>query len=471
MAHCRLRLSLLASAAVALGAAPAAAADYFERIATWPVFLNLPAGVDPTPQTVAEIVAATPDGMTLVYTDSPGGRIGLVDLTDPAAPAPAGTIDVGGEPTAVTVVGGTVLAGVNTSESYTDPSGHVAAIDLEAGSMLRCDVGGQPDSVAASPDGRFLAVVVENERDEEHNDGVIPQLPAGHLAIFDLDGDGRPTNCDAARVVDLTGLAAIAPEDPEPEFVDINSDNVAVVTLQENNHIALVDLATGVVTAHFPAGSVDLAAIDTEDDGVIAGTGSLAGVLREPDAVAWLDNERLVTANEGDYEGGSRGFTIFSTRRRRALRIRQPARASRHGARPLSGGSRRQQGRRARRRRVRHLWRDALIFVAAERGNFVAVFEDRPGADARVRAVPADRRRARGPARDPAARPVRGRDRGRQRGGRPARHGRHLRAQRRRAALSDASSRTPIPRPARRSAGARFPASPPTRPTRPRSMA
>ena len=71
-----------------------------------------------------------------------------------------------------------------------------------------------------------------------------------------------------ARLVDLTGLAEIAPEDPEPEFVDVNSDNIAVVTLQENNHIALVDLATGAVTAHFPAGSVDLAAIDTEDDGV-----------------------------------------------------------------------------------------------------------------------------------------------------------------------------------------------------------
>jgi hypothetical protein len=30
--------------------------------------------------------------------------------------------------------------------------------------------------------------------------------------------------------------------------------------------------------------------------------------------VQWLDDDRLVTANEGDYEGGSRGFTIFSKR-------------------------------------------------------------------------------------------------------------------------------------------------------------
>lgn len=34
-------------------------------------------------------------------------------------------------------------------------------------------------------------------------------------------------------------------------------------------------------------------------------------MLREPDAVKWLDDNRLVVANEGDYQGGSRGFTIF----------------------------------------------------------------------------------------------------------------------------------------------------------------
>jgi len=337
MAHSNLR-RLLASSALLLGATPAAAADYFERVATWPVFLNLPAGVDPASETVAEIVAATPDGMMLVYTDSPGERIGLVDLAEPAAPAPADTIDVGGEPTAVTVVGNTVLAGVNTSESYTEPSGHIAVIDVAAGSMLRCDLGGQPDSVAASPDGRFLAVAIENERDEEHDDGVIPQLPAGQLAILELDGDGRPTNCDAVRLVDLTGLAEIAPEDPEPEFVDVNSDNVA-------------------------------------------GTGSLTAVPREPDAVAWLDSERLVTANEGDYQGGSRGLTIFSStgdvlyesgNRLEHLGMAHghypDDRADNKGVEPEGGEF--------------GLYGDTpLIFVAAERGNFVAVFEDRPGAE------------------------------------------------------------------------------------------
>ncbi len=33
---------------------------------------------------VAEIVAATPDGNTLIYTDADGRRIGFVDITNPA---------------------------------------------------------------------------------------------------------------------------------------------------------------------------------------------------------------------------------------------------------------------------------------------------------------------------------------------------------------------------------------------------
>ncbi len=32
----------------------------------------------------------------------------------------------------------------------------------------------------------------------------------------------------------------------------------------------------------------------------------------EPDTVQWLDPDRLVVANEDDYRGGARGFTILS---------------------------------------------------------------------------------------------------------------------------------------------------------------
>ncbi|WP_204302850.1 hypothetical protein, partial [Stenotrophomonas maltophilia] len=53
--------------------------------------------------------------------------------------------------------------------------------------------------------------------------------------------------------------------------------------------------------------------IDVKNDGALKFDGSMKGVLREPDTVKWLGNDRILIANEGDYKGGSRSFTIFST--------------------------------------------------------------------------------------------------------------------------------------------------------------
>ena len=159
-----------------------------------------------------------------------------------------------------------LLAGVNTSESKAKPSGNLTVIDLASRAIEKtCDLGGQPDFVAVSKDGAFAAVAIENERDEELNDGEIPQLPAGNLKIVPLAA-GVP-DCDGIKTVDLTGIAAVAPEDPEPEFVAFNGTNEIAVTLQENNHIAIVDAATGKIVAHFSAGSVTLDKVDTKKDG------------------------------------------------------------------------------------------------------------------------------------------------------------------------------------------------------------
>lgn len=364
-------------AALAATAAGAQEAGYFERIATLPVFQNLPEGTDPAVATVAEIIAVTPDGLTLVYTDSPGESLGFIDITDPAAPVGLGKLEMGGEPTSVTASGDYILAAVNTSESFTSPGGHLAVVAASDRTVVgTCDVGGQPDSVTVSPDGAFLAVVVENERDEEVEDGAIPQLPSGHLAVFPLEANGGPSACEAMQIVDLTGLSDLAPEDAEPEFVAINDDNIAVVTLQENNWLALVDLATASVIGDFSAGTVDLSGIDTEEDGILQGTGSLSGVAREPDAVAWLDADRFVTANEGDYEGGSRGFTIFSidgaveydsgnTFEHLAMSAghANEGRSDAKGAEP-EGVT------------VGRFGDETLLFVGSERSNFVAVYRD-----------------------------------------------------------------------------------------------
>lgn len=301
-------LGLLASTAVIL---PAHADMAFNRIATFPVAENLPADADVTTETSSEIIARSADGKTLIYSDSPLGGVGFVDIGDADAPRAGGMLKLDGEPTSVGVAGQKAIAAVNTSESYTSPSGNLVVIDMAAKTAEKsCDLGGQPDSVAVSSDGRFLAVAIENERDEDLNDGVIPQMPAGDLKVFNLN-DGVP-DCGSMKTVSLSGLAEIAPEDPEPEFVDFNDAGEIVVTMQENNHIAVVAAETGEVTGHFSAGQISLENIDTLDNGAIAFDQNVQNLKREPDAVKWLDSDRFVTANEGDYEGGSRSFTIFS---------------------------------------------------------------------------------------------------------------------------------------------------------------
>ncbi|NUB46011.1 esterase-like activity of phytase family protein [Fertoebacter nigrum] len=295
---------------LALGAAMPAMADMtFNRIASFATPTNMAEGEDRARATSAEIIAASEDGMTLVYTDSPLGVIGLIDITDPRAPKALGNIEVGGEPTTAQIIGGMIFTGVNTSESYTAPSGKVVSIDMATKAIVaECDIGGQPDSVAKAPDGSFLAIAVENERDEELGDGGPPQMPAGYVVKLPVV-DGA-VDCANLLKIDMTGLATIVPEDPEPEYVAINAAGEIVVTMQENNHIVVIG-ADGAVASHFNAGEVALDGIDTKRDGKLDFTSSKDAVPREPDGIDWLDNDHFAMTNEGDWNGGTRTWSIF----------------------------------------------------------------------------------------------------------------------------------------------------------------
>lgn len=355
----------------------------FQRIATLPNYLNN-GEANIGEETVSEIVAATHDGMTLVYTDSPMNQIGFVDIANPARPKPAGVLALPGEPTSVDIIGNRyALVAVNTSDDFVATGGELVVVDIPGQNIVgSVELGGQPDSVKISPDGRYVAIAIENERDEDIEvDGVeggLPQSPAGYLAIVDIVGND-PADW-VRRDVDLTGLAEYGSDDPEPEFVDINADNEAVVTLQENNHVAIVDLASGEITGDFPLGTVTLEGVDDDDDGIISLTATLEDVPREPDAVTWVRNGRkggylIATANEGDLFGGSRGFTLFN---RDGEVLYDSATlleelAVQHGHYPEGRSD--NKGTEPEAIEYASYGRDDYLFVGSERGSFVAVFE------------------------------------------------------------------------------------------------
>jgi len=329
---------------------------------------------------VAEIVATTPDGMALFYTDSEQHEVGVVDISNPRAPVELGKIAVAGTPTSVAITpNGLWALAVVHGDPIDSEIDHVVVVRVSDGGVERViPLGGQPDSIAISADGKYAAIVIENERNEELNEGALPQLPGGFLTIVDLVG--APAAWTTRDVV-LTGLADRFPEDPEPEFVDINAANQAAVTLQENNHVVIVDLPSGLVVGDWPAGTVTHAA-DLEDDDQIIFDDLLLNARREPDAIAWTPAGNLITANEGDYdldlnEGefvGGRNFTIFSSTGAVVFDSGAEVEMLAARARLYNDGRSDAKGVEIEGVEIGNYAGQNFVFIGAERGNFVAVY-------------------------------------------------------------------------------------------------
>lgn len=344
----------------------------FRRVASFPVFLN----TDVDLETVAEIVTSAQDGKLLIYTDSATRSLGFIDITDPSSPQPAGSLALAGEPTSVAAAGRFALVGVNTSPDFVNPSGQLDVVDLNTRTIVASlDLGGQPDSVAISPNSRYAAVAIENERDEDLGDGEPPQAPPGYVVIVDIMG--APASW-TTRTVDLVGIPTLFPEDPEPEYVDINLSNIAVVTLQENNHIVLIDLVDGLVIGDFEAGTVDLSHVDTVENDLIEQDQPLLAVPREPDAVVWTSPMTFATADEGDLFGGSRGFTTWDMF---GSTLYQPGNALELGVARLGHypeGRSENKGCEPESVEFAQYGRERFLFVGSERANVAFVYELAP---------------------------------------------------------------------------------------------
>jgi hypothetical protein len=387
--------SMALATAVAGGSAKATGpgSSYLEHTSSFFLQQNVRPGEEAEP-TAAEIIAFSGSKKQLVYTDGFSRRLGIVDTFDVANPQADGWVDLPGDPTSVAIVGNHALVSIATSmdpdgsgplNEFDAPSGELLVIQLATRSIERIlPLAGQPDAIAVAPSGRYAAIAIENERDEDENDGIIPQAPAGLLQILDVSGDVEDWSLTD---VDLTGLAGTAPSDPEPEFVDINAADKAVVTLQENNHLVIVDLSTATVETHFSAGTVDLFDIDTveeelgpQENGLIVLDGTLLGRRREPDAVKWVDEDTFAIANEGDYEdaggleGGSRGFTLFNVDGTVEFEAGNSFEhlVIAHGHYPE--GRSENKGSEPEGLEVGHDRGQTYLFVASERGNVVGVY-------------------------------------------------------------------------------------------------
>lgn len=309
------------------------AASTFERTATFPVYENRPDGEDKSTPTVAEISTVSKDGKTLIHTDALAQRIGFIDISNPNAPQGLGTLDLKAqghakdEPTSVAVYGDYLLVVIDeTGGDFANPKGRVDIVRVSDRTRVSSiDLKGQPDSIAISPAGASgkpkAAIAMENQRNEELNDGNLPQLPTGFVQTIDLSGEPKGWKAtpirfedESGQLLDIVKKAGLdTPEDLEPEYVSINGKNQLAVTLQENNGVAIIDLQTNRITNVFSAGNAEVKGVDTQSDKIINPTDTLPETPREPDAISWIDDNHVATANEGDWKGGTRGWTVFDT--------------------------------------------------------------------------------------------------------------------------------------------------------------
>lgn len=295
----------------------------------------------------AEILSYAPADHALltIYSSRKDGKgIEVIDLRDPAAPRRLRRIPMSSDawlPIAANLAdvtsvaadpaGRGIAAATLYPENNTELRGRVVIFDYRSGEVLRSlPTGFHPDAVDFSKDGRFLLIADEGE----FTPGRI-QAP-GSLTVVDLTSvqaaaDVRLLSADAARtypfteefgITDamLTGvrqhvLAALAPlrDTLEPEYVSELNGRV-YVCLQENNAIAVFDLASRNWVDLFPLGTIDLVIDASDRDGAFGGRApridkSITGLLM-PDtirAVGFVGRDLLITANEGDARANDAG--------------------------------------------------------------------------------------------------------------------------------------------------------------------
>lgn len=273
----------------------------------------------------SEIVVHDPATQRLLVVNGRDKRVDVLDIHNPAAPVKTAMVDMssfGAVVNSVAVHGGLIAVAVEANVK-TDP-GKVVLLNSQLNVVNAIQTGALPDMVKFSPDGRWLLVANEGEANTYNNFGSETNGPSvdpeGSITIIDLSTGPATASVRTATFtafnhipidprIRIYGPNATVAQDIEPEYIAISEDSTtAWVTLQENNALAIVDIAAGVVVDlvslgfkdHSQAGS----GLDTSDqDGAINIRPWPIRGLYLPDSIDAYQvsgQTYLVTANEGD---------------------------------------------------------------------------------------------------------------------------------------------------------------------------
>lgn len=276
-------------------------------------------------ESAAEIPAVDMASKRGFVVNSEKGALDVLDLSVPASPKLLSTLrvsDINGIPAnavvnSVASKNGLVAIAIE-SNPKTDP-GFVAlyrASDLALLDFI--EVGAQPDMLVFTPNGSQLLVANEGEPADDYATD-----PEGSVSVIDVSLPSKLSLRTASfrafndqvqllrqQGVRIFGRNATVAQDLEPEYIAVSPDSkTAYVSLQENNAMAVIDLATARVSKVLPFGYKDHGvmgngfAANDKDTGVsIALHPGVLGMY-QPDAIAvhqFNGVDYVVTANEGD---------------------------------------------------------------------------------------------------------------------------------------------------------------------------
>ncbi len=216
----------------------------------------------------------------------------------------------------VAVHGNLMAVAVENDDKQAD--GVIAFYTLDASGtatfLKTVAAGALPDNVVFSPDGAYALSANEGEPSDDYTND-----PEGSVTLVAIT-DGVPADsatqitfseedCDAnVRLSGPTGTTAA--QDLEPEYITVSDDSTtAYVSLQENNAIAVITLATATVEQIYGLTaknhSIDGNGLDAsnKDDSINIQTHAHLYGLPMPDTVANFSFDGvnyLLTANEGD---------------------------------------------------------------------------------------------------------------------------------------------------------------------------
>lgn len=278
-------------------------------------------------ESAAEITAYDRRSKRLFVTNAYANSLDVLSIVNPRHPRKVTSIDLstyGAGPNSVAVSRGIVAVAVE--DDVKQDNGRVVFFNSRGQFLNQLEVGALPDMLTFTADGSTLLVANEGEPNDDYSVD-----PEGSVSLIAMKKRvDKMSQADVTEVVftafndselpagiRIFGPNATVAQDLEPEYIATSEDgSKAYVVLQENNALAIIDIASASVESLVALGTKDHHVIQNamdvsdRDDQINIAPWPVVGMYL-PDAITayqYQGSTYLITANEGDardYDGYS----------------------------------------------------------------------------------------------------------------------------------------------------------------------